>query len=122
MKSRSLFRAFLGAPGNLLIDHASHFPRRVGRIVRRDVSISSRFLPYAPESDAWVVPPRARRSADGQLPVPPRELWLGYGKTPEEYLAGERRDGESMTGPLARPDPALSTCNREPHRWWRPGR
>jgi len=112
MKSRSLFRAILGAPGNLLIDHASHFPRRVGRIVRRDVSISSRFLPYAPESDAWVVPPRARRPADGPLPVPPRDLWLGYGKTPEEYLAGGRRDVESMRRLLAEAGIELSSCKR----------
>ena len=112
MKSRSLLRTIFRAPGNLLIDHASHFPRRVGRITRRDVSISSRFLPYAPESDAWVLPPRARRPPDGNLPVPPRNLWLRYGKTPEEYLAGGRRDVESMRRLLAEAGIELSSCKR----------
>ena len=112
MKSRSLFRAILGASGNLLIDHASHLSRQVGRILRRDVSISSRFVPYAPESDAWVVPPRATRPADGQLPVPPRYLWLRYGKTPEEYLASGRRDVESMRRVLSEGGIVLSSCRR----------
>src|SRR5207249_9450596 len=96
MKFRSLFKAILRAPGNLLIDATSHFSQRAGRIIRRDASISSRFLPYASESDAWALPPRARRPAGAELPVPPRDLWLRYGKTPEEYLAGGRRDVESM--------------------------
>ena len=75
MKFRSLFKAILRAPGNLLIDSASHFSQRVGRIIRRDASISSRFLPYASESDAWALPPpgeasrgrRASRTAPGPL-------------------------------------------------------
>ena len=50
--ARSLLKAILRAPGNALIDSASHFTPRVGRVLRRDVSISSRFLPYAPEADA----------------------------------------------------------------------
>src|SRR2546425_7820020 len=112
MTARSLFEAILSAPGNALIDSASHFTRRVGRILRRDVSISSRFLPYAPESDAWVLPPRASRPADGQLPVPPRDLWFGYGKTPEEYLASGRRDVESMRRLLAGAGIELSSGKR----------
>jgi len=112
MTARSLFEAILSAPGNALIDSASHFTRRVGRILRRDVSISSRFLPYAPESDAWVLPPRARRPPDAQLPVPPRDLWLGYGRTPEEYLASGRRDVESMRTLLSEAGTELSSCRR----------
>ena len=112
MKFRSLFKAILRAPGNLLIDSASHFSQRVGRIIRRDASISSRFLPYAPESDAWALPPRARRPAGAELPVPPRDLWLRYGKTPEEYLAGGRRDVESMRLLLSEAGIDLSSCKR----------
>src|SRR3989442_15898078 len=100
MKSRSLLRTIFRAPGNLLIDSASHFTRRVGRILRRDVSISSRFLPYAPESDAWVLPPRARRPPDAQLPVPPRDLWLGYGRAPRGDPAGGRRGVGAERAPL----------------------
>ena len=112
MTPRSLFEAILSAPGNALIDSASHFTRRVGRILRRDVSISSRFLPYAPESDAWVLPPRARRPPDAHLPVPPRDLWLGYGRTPEEYLASGRRDVESMRTLLSEAGTEWSSCRR----------
>ena len=112
MTARSLFKAILRAPGNALIDSASHFTQRVGRIVRRDVSISGRFLPYAPESDAWVIPPRAKHPPDAQLPLPPQDLWLRYGRTPEEYLAGGRRDVESMQRHLSRAGIDLSSCKR----------
>ena len=53
MKFRSLFKAILRAPGNLLIDSASHFSQRVGREVER-AARRTRRAPAPGERDAAV--------------------------------------------------------------------
>ncbi len=112
MTARSWLKTLLAIPGNAAIDTATHLTRQVGRVVRRDVSLAARFLPYAPGSDAWVIPPRALRSPDAPLPVPPEDLWLGYGRTPEEYLASGRRDVDSMRRHLGEAGIDLAACRR----------
>ncbi|MBS1516791.1 MAG: class I SAM-dependent methyltransferase [Bacteroidetes bacterium] len=51
------------------------------------------FFPYKDMADFYVI--KKNKSAEDQLyceldlPVPPKDLWLGYGETPEEYLKGK---------------------------------
>jgi SAM-dependent methyltransferase len=44
---------------------------------------------------------RPSRISSDSLPVPPRELWLGYGSTEQEYLDSGRTDTERMVAILA---------------------
>src|SRR6266850_2814190 len=112
VRATSALKAALSAPANALIDAATHLPRRVQGIVRRDVSIGARFLPYEPDADAWMLPLLDGPPAGRALPVPPQELWLGYGRTPEEYLANGKRDVDKMQEVLAKADVELAACPR----------
>jgi len=50
-------------------------------------------------SASYCIPAAARvrePAAEAALPVPPREMWLGYGSTEEEYLASGARDTAIM--------------------------
>jgi len=56
--------------------------------------LAAKFYPYQPRQRSYVVPRSGPSSpaADTAPPIPPRDLWLGYAKTPEQYLAnGEQR-------------------------------
>ena len=54
----------------------------------------SLFWPMRPEADSYS---RSASGGDGgELPVPPRELWVAYGTTPDSYLASGREDCETM--------------------------
>ncbi len=69
------------------------------------------FFPYRRSSYAYVIPKTAAHNdAPGrQLPAPPEGLWLGYGKTIDEWLESGRRHVDKMRGILAD-----SGCSLEP--------
>jgi len=53
-------------------------------------SISARYNPYLAGREHWHIPKQIDKidiSPDDGLPVPPQELWAGYGTTPAEYLS-----------------------------------
>lgn len=60
-----------------------------------------KYLPTPRSPDAPFSLRRAPRSSDGTLPVPPRDLWLGYGASEAEYLESGRQDANRMIGLLA---------------------
>jgi SAM-dependent methyltransferase len=74
-----------------------------------------RYLKYLPSfSDASTYsliynPPHG----EAPLPVPPRELWLGYGSSPEEYVNSGQQDVDKMLGILSGAGRSM-TANRDP--------
>ena len=64
--------------------------------------ISAKLIPLEGEGDYYVLLNSAARDSgtSGRLPVPPKELWEGYGDTEEEYLNGGRRHVSEMLGIL----------------------
>lgn len=57
-----------------------HWLRRKAKALRPDRAPTFQelaYIPYKPRKD-YVLPPRSRDAAGGELPIPPRELWLGY--------------------------------------------
>lgn len=60
----------------------------------------ARFEPFFEGKSKWVAreegPPPEIDPGDG-LPVPPREIWAGYGTTPEEYVTSGRHHWQSMS-------------------------
>ncbi len=57
-----------------------------------------KYQPYVKDSDSYVLPKVVcpRLDVDSGLPVPPREMWLGYADTQEEYLASGKRHVSNM--------------------------
>ena len=65
--------------------------------------ISAKLIPLEGEKDHYVLLKSASRdsgTSSGNLPVPPRELWEGYGDTEEQYLNGGRRHVSRMLDTL----------------------
>jgi SAM-dependent methyltransferase len=57
------------------------------------------FVPFQRDKHSYVLPKLSRSSSDPtvpELPIPPPELRLGYGRSTEEYLANGRRHVQSM--------------------------
>jgi ubiquinone/menaquinone biosynthesis C-methylase UbiE len=67
-------------------------------------SFSARYFPYQPDQRQWFVPaapsPAELDPVDG-LPIPPPELWVGYGPDLAEYLNGGREHFACMRKVLA---------------------
>jgi SAM-dependent methyltransferase len=97
-------------------------PKRVNALVRRELArLVSSVLPYhqgfAPHQGTrpYVVPqvPREREFHPlSSLPVPPSELWVGYGATPDEYLSIGRYDVETMERLVGASGAPLASCGR----------
>jgi len=65
--------------------------------IKNDPHLAAKFYPVEPESRHYrLAPPEAR--INNQLPVPPKDLWWGYGQTPEEYLKIGQGFVEAMKG------------------------
>jgi SAM-dependent methyltransferase len=72
------------------------------------------FFPHAPTAKAAVVPrvpPAAQNDPETGLPVPPQELWAGYGSTLEFYLYG-KHDIRTMRDITARDGLPLEEAGR----------
>ena len=68
-------------------------------MIREDPSIAGRFFPYRRDQSAWIIPKwgvTAHEKGGDGLPVPPKELWAGYGETSEEYLTSGQSHVETM--------------------------
>lgn len=59
------------------------------------------FFPYRRSSYSYVLRKPAAGATNGRLPTPPENLWLGYGRTIEEWLESGQRHVERMRGILA---------------------
>jgi SAM-dependent methyltransferase len=105
-------RSVLGAPGNWLLSGSTEFLPKVNRALRRDVSIASRFIPHDPTRRFMTIPLDGARREGDALPVPPSELWLGYGRSTDHYLASGRRDAESLARLIAASGKPLAECRR----------
>jgi SAM-dependent methyltransferase len=66
--------------------------------------ISAKLLPLEGEKDHYIVlKPSATTHSDtvnANLPVPPKDLWAGYGDTEEQYLTWGREDVSAMLNAL----------------------
>jgi SAM-dependent methyltransferase len=51
-----------------------------------DPHLAAKFYPYQPDKRSYLLRAAEEQTGDPGLPVPPRELWWGYGQSPQEYL------------------------------------
>lgn len=69
----------------------------------REIMTDFTFYPFRKGELDFVIPkeqPAPEIAPDG-LPIPPQELWIGYGKTAEEYLGSGQKDVATMVRLLA---------------------
>ncbi len=85
-----------------LVQSSVKLPSLIGRIISADAhlqdcvnssikgspSLTARFLPFMENRDFWVLPKEngSMQKGDDDLPIPPKELWAGYGNTIEDYM------------------------------------
>ncbi len=72
---------------------------KVKRLIKEDPSFSARFSPYLEDQTFWIIPKWCvtlnKDTKDG-FPVPPNELWAGYGENSEAYLSSGKTHFEAM--------------------------
>jgi hypothetical protein len=96
-----------------------------------NASLSAKLYAYEPGSDSFILPDDAVAKSiagTGPLPVPPPELWEGYGPTLDDYLNSGREHFDNMIAVLAeagspsRNDSASSISAARPDAssavWW----
>jgi len=74
--------------------------------------VAGKLFPLEENRRFYVVHKGSRARSHDDLPVPPQELWEGYGKTADEYLASGRQDMQSMLSILRRAGAVPEDCAR----------
>jgi SAM-dependent methyltransferase len=80
----------------------------------RSINTDCTFYPYKRDEQNFVIPndtPKAALCKNG-LPIPPQNLWIGYGKTKEKYLDSGKKDLETVLCLLAKTDFSLTSQKR----------
>lgn len=82
-----------------------HLNQRITQEVKQEVQLQQALArPYPegcylhePQASSWMIPQSQKKSSPGDpLPIPPRELWVGYGTTEEQYLQWGKEHVQSM--------------------------
>jgi SAM-dependent methyltransferase len=84
------------------------------RLILVNPYVSSKLFPLQENGRGYVVtlPSTSTGFTEGDLPVPPPDLWEGYADSAEEYLAGGRRDMTTMLGILETAGESPRTLSR----------
>lgn len=72
-----------------------------------------KYLPSSNGSSSYSLIYNPPNNTDSLLPVPPQELWLGYGSTPDEYVDSGKQDIDKMLNILSDVGFAIND-NKEP--------
>jgi SAM-dependent methyltransferase len=105
-RGRSALARYVGA---LFRYPAEALERRIDAQIARSLafmnnaSLSGKLFAYDHESPSFALPDEAvseKMAAPDGLPVPPPELWEGYGPSLEDYLSSGREHFEKMTSIL----------------------
>jgi hypothetical protein len=73
------------------------------------------YFPIEPRAPSYVIsktPDKLPVAPGSPFPVPPKELWLGYGQTPEEYLESGKGDIRTMERLLKAAGTGLASIRR----------
>jgi SAM-dependent methyltransferase len=112
--AKKVFKRLFQRPFDALLANSTRLPGQTGEDpvqvekvaaqIKADPSFPARFWPLFPHQASWIIPKNLLQAEiyplDG-LPVPPSELFAGYGGNAEEYLASGRDHFERMKELLA---------------------
>jgi SAM-dependent methyltransferase len=87
-KFKQFVRRALRRPANLLVSSSTNLPLTIPPILMEVPAMAAKFVPYQGSMPDYILDPISESvtSANKGLPVPPQELWQGYGGSTEEYL------------------------------------
>ena len=74
-----------------------------------------KYIPYKHETSSYFLPKKphnGREVYQPGLPIPPKELWLGYGRTKEEYLVSGEVHVRCMLDTISTSDFSLNSGDR----------
>lgn len=79
-----------------------------------EMSRHLKFIPFRGDEESFVIPksPDDLETCESGLPIPPRSLWEGYGKTKEDHLAGGEQHVNKMIEILEKSSFSLEDCSR----------
>ena len=89
---KALLKLFKFALRSLKFAAKPKLPARVEQLILRRIiaspQLAAKFYPYEGSRRSYILPKvgHERPKNESDLPIPPQDLWLGYGKTPEQYL------------------------------------
>lgn len=89
---RSIISEITGSKNISLILNRNMFSKKTKVKPARDINESKViYFPYKPHVTEYVIPKNRMKTemCEQGLPIPPKDLWLGYGNSPEEYLWGK---------------------------------
>jgi SAM-dependent methyltransferase len=102
--AKRLLKQCLQLPADALIASSKQLPGKISDTVRRDPRLQDKFYPYEADREFFILlksePPGPDRSNRG-LPLPPPDLWAGYGTTAEYFLNSGSVDVNAMKTVLA---------------------
>jgi ubiquinone/menaquinone biosynthesis C-methylase UbiE len=87
--SKTLFKQFLQLPADALIASSKKLRNKISESVMRDPHLSEKFFPYKADQTSYIIlksSEQGRKQGDLGLPVPPENLWEGYGTSTEDFL------------------------------------
>jgi ubiquinone/menaquinone biosynthesis C-methylase UbiE len=74
-----------------------------------------KYVPYLRQKECYAIPrisEEDRRAPVSELPIPPQPLWMGYGKTTEDYLRRGKTHADAMLELVAGSGLTLSAGSR----------
>jgi ubiquinone/menaquinone biosynthesis C-methylase UbiE len=113
--ARMFLKKFLQFPADALIASSKKLPSKISETVQRDLRLHDKFYPYEADSEFVLLLKSSRWDPDygnRALPLPPQDLWAGYGTTVEGFLNSGRVDVDTMKKVLASSGFRIQAGNR----------
>ena len=105
--ARGFLKQFLQFPADALIASSKKLPAKISDTVQRDPRLHDKFYPYEADRDFVLLLKSIRRDpncGNRALPLPPQDLWAGYGTTVEYFLNSGNVDVDTMKKVLVSSD------------------
>jgi ubiquinone/menaquinone biosynthesis C-methylase UbiE len=96
-RTKALVKRVLQKPADALLTSSSVVEKITRRKIGDELHVSGKFLPYCAEQNFYLLlnAKDAERGVNG-LPLPPQDLWEGYGATVNEFLDSGKFDNNKM--------------------------
>src|SRR5215469_15045635 len=101
--AKRLLKQCLQLPADALIASSKKLPAKISDTIRRDSRLQDKFYPYEADREIFILPKSELTGPDrsnGRLPLPPPDLWAGYGTTAEDFLNSGGVDVNTMKAVL----------------------
>ncbi len=111
----SLLKRFLRLPADALIVSSKKLSSKISDAIIRDPRLNDKFYPYETDRDFFILLNSNSQQPDHAncgLPIPPQDLWAGYGKISEYFLSSGQADVATMKKILEFSDFRIQAENR----------